>query len=373
MPRLHVAIAVLCGTTGGPATYGCRLTAALAAPIARGDLRLSILTDRPERIEAPGAELVELPGRGGLDRLRWQYLALPKALRALRPDVFHDTKNALPFGLPCPAVVTVHDLAYHTVPQTFGFGSRCFLRFVTRDAVRRAKAIVVPSLATAADLATFYAHSKGRVHVVPHGIDPAPVVSAAEAAAVRQRLGLPAHYVLHVGTLQARKNVDLVIQGVRQLREQGLPHRAVVVGRRGWLAEAAVREIQRDDTALWIEHVGAADLPAVYAGAASFVSPSAYEGFGFAVADALAAGVPTVIADVSSLPELCGDAAVRLPKLTGEAVAAALRPLLSDAALAADLGARGRGRAAEFAWARCAEQHLQVYQAVGGGCADRFE
>lgn len=364
MAPLHVAVAVLCRTTGGPATYGVRLLQALAE---RGDLRLTVLTDDPGPFaKLAGVTCVHLPMRSGIDRLRWQYLALPRAIAAVRPDVYHDTKNALPFGLRVPGVVTVHDLAYHTVPESFGLASRTFLRWATADAVRRAAAIVTPSRATADDLARVHPASQGRVHVVPHGIDAAPTVDARTRAEVRTRLGLPAHYVLHVGTVQARKNVDLVVDGVRALRQRGLPHRAVVVGRPGWLADRALRAIRQDDTALWLPHVAAADLPAVYAEAAAFVSPSAYEGFGFAVADALAAGVPTVISDISSLPELCGDAAVRLPALTAAAVAEALQPLLQQPERAAALRARGIARAAAFPWQRAAEGHAAAYRAASG-------
>ncbi|MEO6596076.1 MAG: glycosyltransferase family 1 protein [Planctomycetota bacterium] len=358
---LHVAIAVLCGTTGGPATYGRRLVQALAV---LDDVRVTVLTDRPEAVAAPGLEVVWVPMRGGVDRLRWQHWAIPRALKKLRPDVYHDTKNALPFGLRVPSVVTVHDLAYHTVPHTFGFASRLFLRRATAHAVRRARVVVVPSQSTANDLERFHPECAARVHVVPHGIDAAATVTTERLAEVCGRLGLPEPYVLHVGTLQTRKNVDLVVQGVRRFRSQGHPHRAVLIGRKGWLAEAALREIERDDTALWIPHVDAADLAAIYSGAAAFVSPSAYEGFGFAVADALAAGVPTIIADVSSLPELCGDAAVRLRDLSGEAVAEALATALNDPGHSAELRRRGRERAAEFAWQHCAEGHARAYRSA---------
>jgi glycosyltransferase involved in cell wall biosynthesis len=360
VPHLHVAIAVLSGTTGGPATYGRRLVDHLVRlPDA---LRLSVLTDRPGHFPQPGLDVIELPCRGGIDRLRWQHVAVPRALRRLRPDVYHDTKNALPLGLAAPAVVTVHDLAYHTVPRTFGFWSGTFLRQATRDAVRRARVVVVPSLATAHDLRRIHPDCGDRIAVVPHGIDPAATPDAERLVDARRRLALPQRFVLHVGTVQARKNVDLVVQAVRTLRARGLPHRAVVVGRRGWLADAALREMGADDTALWLQHVDAADLAALYALADVFVSPSAYEGFGFAVADALAAGVPTVVSDVSSLPELCGDAAVRLAAITAPAITAALEPLLRDEERRRDLAARGRARAAAFPWSRAAAGHLDAYR-----------
>lgn len=361
MSSIHVAIAVLAGTTGGPATYGVRLAAAAAGI---DGLRVTVLTDRREPFEGVGVDVIHVPMGGGLDRLRWQYWALPRALRRLRPDVYHDTKNALPRGLRVPSVVTVHDLAYHMVPRTFALASRLFLRAATADAVRRAQAIVVPSVATAGDLARVHPRSAARIHVVPHGIDAASSVSSEAAARVRDRLRLPTHYVLHVGTVQARKNVDLVVDGVRLLRMRGLPHRALIVGRRGWLADAAVAAIERDDTALWLPHVDAADLPAVYAMAEAFVSPSAYEGFGLAVADAMAAGVPTVISDVSSLPELCGDAAVRLSALSASAVAEALWPILTDGDRSAALRAAGPARAGRFRWQDAAFGHLRAYRAA---------
>lgn len=364
----HVAIAVLSGTTGGPATYGKKLVGALAQT---GEAKLTILTDRADVFarelgeSQASVDLIDLPMRGGIDRLRWQHFAVPKALRKLQPDVYHDTKNALPRRLDCPAAVTVHDLAYYTVPESFGWASRTFLRRATRDATRRAKAVIVPSQATASDVQRFYPDCEDRTFVVPHGIDRQPVLDAATSDATARRLGLPELYVLHVGTIQARKNVDLVIQGVRQLRAAGLPHRAVIVGRRGWLSDKAFAEIEHDDTAVWHEHLSADDLAVCYARAAAFVSPSAYEGFGFAVADALAAGVPTVIANISSLPELCGDAGVPLETLTGAAVAAALGPLLRDAHRHEQLSQRGREQAATFSWQACAEGHLRAYHAAG--------
>jgi glycosyltransferase involved in cell wall biosynthesis len=351
---MHVALSALSGTTGGPATYALLLAKALAA---RTDLRLTVLTDRPARLGHLPAAVVEVRGGGGLSRIPWQHLKLPRALKAVRPDVYHDTKNALPFRLAVPGVVTVHDLAHLRRPETFGLASRLFLRWSTADAVRRARIVIVPSESTARDLAELLPASRGKVRVVPHGVTAPEAPSNDALERMRARLG-ERPFVLHVGTIQARKNVDLLVRGVRLLGS----HRLVLAGRRGWKADAAFLEIARDDTALWLGEVGAEDLAALYSLADAFCSPSAYEGFGFTVAEAMAAGVPVVVARNSSLPEVVGDAGVLLDALTPEAIAAALRPLLDDPERRRRLGAAGRARAATFRWDRAADATVRAYR-----------
>ena len=364
MVRPHVGIGVLAGSTGGPATYGTRLVAALAES---DEIQITVVTDHAEAFTGvQGVEILDLPMRGGVDRLRWQYLSLPRALRRLGCGLYHDTKNALPTGLSLPTVVTVHDLAYYRCPESFGLLSRAFLRGATRRAVARATRVVVPSRATAVDVGEIFSGSADKTRVVHHGIDPFPSQTSDSLAVVREKYHLDGPYVLHVGTVQARKNVDLLVQGVRRLRAEGLPHRCVLVGRQGWLAAPALREIRADDTAIWLGEVPSSDLPALYSQAAAFVSPSAYEGFGFTVADALAAGTPTVISAISSLPEICGSAAVQIEDLSESGIAKALGPVLRDATLRSDLAQRGRARAAEFTWERAGRQTLAVYREALG-------
>jgi len=352
---MHVALGALCGVTGGPSTYALRLVEALAA---RGDVRLTVLTDRPAKF--PGVAAVEVRGGGGLGRIPWQHVGLPRALRAVRPDLYHDTKNALPCALRVPAVVTVHDLAHLRCPETFGLASRLFLRWSTEDAVRRARIVVVPSESTARDLAELLPTSAGKVRVVPHGIAPPPPPT--EEALARMRARVEGPFVLHVGTIQKRKNVDRLVRAVRQLRAEGLPHRLVLAGRRGWKSDAAFAEIARDDTALWLGEALADDLAALYALADAFCSPSGYEGFGLTVAEAMASGVPVVASRNSSLPEVVGDAGVLLDALTPDAIAGALRPLLADPEARRRLGDAGKARAATFTWERAAERTVDAYR-----------
>jgi alpha-1,3-rhamnosyl/mannosyltransferase len=147
---------------------------------------------------------------------------------------------------------------------------------------------------------------------------------------------------------------------VRLLRAEGLRHRLVLAGRRGWKSERAFEEIARDDATLWLGE--ADDLAALYKLADAFCSPSSYEGFGLAVAEAMAAGVPVVAARNSSLPEVVGDAGVLVDALTPEAIAAALRPLLRDRDGRKRLGAAGAARAATFTWERAAEGTVRAYR-----------
>jgi glycosyltransferase involved in cell wall biosynthesis len=354
---MHVALGALTRVTGGPSTYALRLAEALAA---RGDVRLTVLTDDPARFGRLPAAVVEVRGGGGLGRIPWQHLRLPRALRDVRPDLYHDTKNALPWRLPVPGVVTVHDLAHLRCPGTFDPASRLFLRLSTADAVRRARIVVVPSESTAKDVGELLPASRGKVRVVPHGVAPLPAPSPDSLARMRARVNGP--FVLHVGTIQRRKNVDLLVRAVRLLRGEGLPHRVVLAGRRGWKSADAFAEIARDDAALWLGEASADDLAALLALADAFCSPSGYEGFGFTVAEAMAAGVPVVVSGDSSLPEVVGDAGVLLGARTPEAIAAALRPLLEDPGRRRALGAAAAARAASFPWDRAAEGTVRAYR-----------
>jgi len=359
---MHVAMGALSGVTGGPATYALRLAEALAV---RADLRLTVLTDLPERFRRVSADVVAVPGGRGLGRIPWQHVRLPRALRAVRPDLYHDTKNALPWGLRVPGVVTVHDLAHLRCPETFGLASRLFLKASTADAVRRAGLIVVPSESTARDLKELLPASAGKVHVVPHGIAPHRAAPPEAVARMRARVG-ERPFVLHVGTIQKRKNVDLLVKGVRLLRAEGFPHRAVLAGRRGWKCGAAFAEIARDDTAVWLGEVDADEIAALFSVADVFCSPSGYEGFGLTVAEAMAAGVPVVASRNSSLPEVVGGAGVLLDALTAEAIATALRPLLRERDARLALSEAGVSRAATFTWERAAELTVRAYaEALG--------
>ena len=353
---MRVALHVVAGPLGGPRTYGIALARALAR---RDDLDLTVLTDRPEAF--PGIRSVKLPRMRPLA----DHVVAPTVLQRLKPDVYHNTKNALPFVVPCPTVVTVHDLAYHHFPETFSRAARIYLRAHTVHAVRRASRVVAVSEHARRDLIETLKVPEHKVAVAHNGV----AASFRDAPVPEPRADLPRPYVLSVGTIQARKNLDVLVDAIDLVRTRyGLEVELAIAGRRGWRTEAFDRALERTPVRL-LGVVDDADLPGLYAHAAAFVQPSSYEGFGLTAAEAMVMGAPVIAAEAGSLPEVVGDCALLVPPRDAQALAGALSRLLEDPQQARELAEAGRARAQRFTWEASAEAHVAVYREVAGRVA----
>lgn len=304
----------------------------------------------------PGAEHRVIP----FPRL-WTHARLSAELLLARPDILFVPAHVLPLVHPLPVVVTVHDLGYHYFPDAHPARQRRYLEWSTRFSARGAQRLLADSQATRADLVRFYQVPAEKVSVVYPGRD--ETLGPADPGAVRARYGLPDNYLLHVGTLQPRKNLLRLMEAVAALREQGQAVQLVLAGRAGWLAEpilARARELA--GLVRVLDYVPDADLPGLYSGARVFAFPSLYEGFGFPVLEALACETPVVCANTSSLPELAGDAALLVDPTDTAALVEALRRMLDDEPLRAVLVARGRERVKQFSWARAAGATMRVLE-----------
>jgi len=190
------------------------------------------------------------------------------------------------------------------------------------------------------------------------------------------RLGIERPYVLFVGTLQPRKNLARVLEAFGSVVARGLPHRLVLVGQRGWLADPIFAAVQASEPAArerihLTGYLADDDLPLVYTGADALIFPSLYEGFGLPALEAMACGTPVLTSDTSSLPEVVGEAALTVDPLDTAAIAAGLERLATDEPLRRELRGRGLARAARFTWRRAAERTLAVLEAVGRDVATR--
>ena len=374
---------VLTLRAGGIGRYAINLTRAMLAEAAarRPELEFVIFTG-PQTSPEVMAEF-----RGACDECFLgakssviRSLALvPAALRRLRVDVFHGMDHVgIPFvGRSAKTVVTVHDVIVLILPETFTPRHRLVVRTALARVRRKADRVIVPSQAVKRDVVTRLGVPGDRVVVTPEGCEPCfrPIRSAGALHAAAAKYGLPPRYVLAVGTLEPRKNLTTLLRAFARLRRDGEVDpelRLVLAGARGWLEEPifrAVRSLGLDEAVHFPGFIDDDDLPAVYGGAALFVFPSLYEGFGLPLLEAMACGVPVVASNVSSLPEVAGDAALLVDPRETDDLADAVARALRDGALRDRLRAAGLARARQFSWEATARRTLDAYTSVVGESA----
>jgi glycosyltransferase involved in cell wall biosynthesis len=256
-----------------------------------------------------------------------------------------------------PSVVTIHDALPAFRPAAAWSPRRDLRRASIRLSARRARAILTVSESSKRDIVRWYGIPADRVAVVPlaapSGLDTQPPDGA--VAAVRERYGLgEAPLCLFVGKLTRRRNLPLLAEAFAEARRRGrTEHTLVLVG-------SGEQDLRPSPHVRLVGHVPDPDLQALYHTAEVFVYPSEYEGFGLPVLEAMAAGLPVLTVDNSSLAEVAGDAALLVPEPTGELLAAALARLFTEEELRVELSRRGRARAAEFSWRRTSALTLEA-------------
>ncbi len=299
----------------------------------------------------------------------WTHLRLSREMATRPPDVLFVPAHVLPIVHPRRSVVTVHDLGYLYYPQAHTRWARAYLRWSTCYNARSAAHIIADSRATQRDLLQHCQAAPQRVSVVYPGCDSdVHRHSAAEAAAILERYRIPSPYVIFVGTLQPRKNIGGLLDAFAQVATGSSAAHLAIVGKQGWLYErlyAQVRRLGLEGRVHFTGYVPQEDLDVLLQGAQVFVLPSLYEGFGLPVLEAMASGTPVICSNVSSLPEVAGDAAILVDPQDTAQLAQALERVLDDAGLRSDLAQRGLRQAKRFAWEECARQTLEILEAVG--------
>jgi glycosyltransferase involved in cell wall biosynthesis len=264
-----------------------------------------------------------------------------------------------------PGIVTIHDLSYLVHPECAVPGVARYLRAAVPPSLARAAAIFADSVATQRDLTTYYGIDPARIDVVYAAVSarfqPLP---DAVTAPIRRKYELPAQFILAGGTLEPRKNYVRLFQAYARARQrQELPP-LVVFGRRGWMYEDILQAPARlgiADAVRFIDYLDDNDLPAVYNLAWAFVYPSLYEGFGLPPLEALACGTPTLVSNVSSLPEVVGNAALMVDPTDVDALAHQLIRLITDDDTRATMRTSGPVQAQSFSWATAAQSVLRQY------------
>ena len=296
-------------------------------------------------------------------------LTLSAELRRNRVDVLHVQFTAPPFS-PCPVVVSIHDLSFEHLPQTFKRRSRTQLRLTVRRSARNASQVIALSNHTRADLIDTYNLPPEKVNVIPLAAADtfSPVIDDNELQRVRQTYGIERKYLLSVGSIQPRKNLRRLIDAYSLLRRQQpeckLPQ-LVLVGKNAWLYNETLQLLKDREVGSSIivtGYVPESDLPALYSGALCFIYPSYFEGFGLPPLEAMKCGAPVIVGNKTSLPEVVGDAALMIDPFDINAIATAIQKVSSDAELRSQLRAKGLQRASQFDWKETARRTLAVYE-----------
>jgi glycosyltransferase involved in cell wall biosynthesis len=295
-------------------------------------------------------------------RTVWTQARLPLHLLRHRYDLLHLPDHKLPFWVPCRTVVTILDLAYMKFPESFTPMHRERLAWFTRDAVSRATHAITISQSTRDDVCTLLGVSPEKVDAVQLAVDHERF--RPDVPPVRRSCP----FVLSVGALQPRKNFQFLIRAFKSLcSRRDDPIELIIVGQRGWMWEPIEKEATEGPYAGRIHlkgYVPEEELASLYAGAALVAMPSLYEGFGLPLLEAMACGAPVIASNVSSFPEVLGDAGVMLPPDNEEAWVESMDHLLNDEGARARMRAQSIARARTFTWERTARETLAVYRKV---------
>lgn len=346
---------------GGIATYVSRLVEALT--VAEDD-ELTVFCGRKNG----------LPAGDFRKRTLWtpphhpfEQWALPLEL-ALQPlDVLHCPDFIAPIRRRCPAVITVHDLAFLRFPDTKDLEGLTHYGQIER-AVSDADGIIAVTEATRRDLTELLGVAPDRVTVIHHGVSAAfrPLSDREPVRAFCRAKGLPERFVLWVGTIEPRKNLNALLRAISLLPETIM---LVVAGERGWRDEETwdlLRSLEREGRAFYFGPASEKDLLMLYNVAWAFAYPSLYEGFGFPPLEAMACGTPVVASTTPALQEVLGEAALFVEPDDVAGLAQQLARLADDSEERTRLKNAGLARAKEFSWEATARHTLQVYrEAVG--------
>lgn len=303
-------------------------------------------------------------------RIAWEQLLQPPTVAWERLDLLHSLSYVQPLLCPTRSVVTMLDLTFMRMPESFNSWNRIYLTAMSTLSARRCDRIIAISESTRQDVIRFLRVPPEKVEVIYCGVDAPfrPIDDAAALARFRAERGVPERFALYLGTLEPRKNVERLIEAYARLKRAGeIPHKLVLGGARGWLYDrifARVRELSLEEDVLFTSYIPYHELPLWYNCADIFIYPSLYEGFGLPPLEAMACGTPVVTSSGSSLPEVVGTAALTVDPLDVSAIAAAIARILNEPSLRERLKAEGPHQAARFSWADTAARTLKSYRSV---------
>ena len=303
-----------------------------------------------------------------------EQVTVPLDLRREGIDLLHTPHYVLPPLTPCRSVVTIHDCIHLRFPQylpnRLGY---VYARSSMWLATHRSSRVLTVSEASKRDILEYFHIPQTKIDVIYNGIDERfwSPPDAEDVERTRERYQLDGRFVLYAGNIKPHKNLERLIDAFHTLRNHGFEDvKLLIIGDEISKYATLRRAVHRHKLHKYVRFLGFVPdetLAALYRLASVFVFPSLYEGFGLPPLEAMASGTPVITSNVSSLPEVVGDAAVLIDPYQSDSIASAMERVLSDAPLREDLRTRGLQRAREFSWDHTARRVRAIYDEVLAG------
>lgn len=302
--------------------------------------------------------------------LRWHFKVL-KDLKKERPDIyFAPSSYIIPSFAPkwLKVVATVHDLVAWLFATRHNMKATVIERMTLPLAVRNITKFITVSKNTKRDLQHFFSVPSEKIQVIPCGAGQQfRQMSAGESEKFRHEKKLPEKFILAVGTLEPRKNFTMLIRAFAQLVKKYPEYSLVIVGGRGWYFEKifdTVRELEVEDSVKFVGYVNDEDLPGYYNTAECFIFPSLYEGFGIPLLEAMKSGCPVITSNISSMPEVVGDAAILVNPSSPEELREAMETIIVSPDLVSELREKGLKQSEKFSWMSSAKELHQLFEGL---------
>ncbi|MCD7964843.1 MAG: glycosyltransferase family 4 protein [Clostridiaceae bacterium] len=286
-------------------------------------------------------------------------------------DVTQFFNYTIPFGVKGKRITIVHDMAYKAFPDTVAQKTRRWLDGHLEQYCRRADIIITVSEFSKNEIIKHLGIPSEKIQVIYNGVDLDQyheINNIQQIETVKQKYGITGEYLLYLGTLEPRKNLEGLLTAYMHLKnEQENTPKLVIAGKRGWLYDSIfekVKEYGLQKNVIFPGYIAADDAPTLLSGAFLFIFPSLYEGFGIPPLEAMACGTPVITSNCSSLPEVVGEAAVLIDPLDIQSIKNSMRELINHPEMRQTLGEKGKMRAKQFSWRASAEKLLYIYNGL---------
>ncbi|MCD4844226.1 MAG: glycosyltransferase family 4 protein [Methanosarcinales archaeon] len=300
-------------------------------------------------------------------KLFWDYYLIPKAIKDYELDIMLFPKNILPFFINCKSVIVIHDLAFFMSKlNAYPLNDTIYMHMMIKSSVKRANHIITVSENTKQDIIKYLGVEESMITVTHLASNEKyrKIEDEIRLNEIKKKYGLNDKFIFYCGSLSPRKNMIRLLMAFDTIRNK-IPHKLVLTGGRSWNDKTLNNLIHKiGDDVIKLGFVPDEDTPLLYNLADLFVYPSLYEGFGLPTLEAMACGCPVFTSNISSIPEVVGDAGKMVDPYNIDEMAKAMYDILTDDELKDDMVKRGQKRIKKFSWEKCAKESLYVLERI---------